>query len=186
MASSTLETNTEKSSATPQVNKTATGLKRPTTALTQRPTAAQTVSVGSSSSKPSAPSITGVVKAKALASGLRKPTEAKNSFVEPAKEKEEIEVEQVKKTPVKLRHSIAPAGPKSADKDETDAIYNNVDPIFSSLEIRKKAGNISQAVKDPNSKAGKFFFTLKIKGPQMVISEKALYANAKEEGRVDA
>lgn len=49
-----------------------------------------------------------------------------------------------------MRHSIAPTGPKSADKDETDAIYNNVDPIFSSLDIRKKAGNISQGVKDPN------------------------------------
>ena len=49
----------------------------------------------------------------------------------------------VKKTPVKLRHSMAPPGPKSAEKDELDAIYDNPDPIFSSLEIRKKAGNIS-------------------------------------------
>lgn len=136
-------------------------MKRPTTALTQRPTTAQTASVGSSSSKPSAPSIAGVVKAKAIASQLRRPTEKKSSFIEPAKEKEEV---VVAKTPVKLRHSMAPAGPKSAEKDELDAVYNTGDPIFASMDIRKKAGNISQAVKDPNSKAGKFFFTLKIKG----------------------
>lgn len=88
----------------------------------------------------------------------------KSSLVEKSKDEFEEIQEVVKKTPVKLRHSIAPAGPKSADKDELDAIYDNPDPIFSSLEIRKKAGNISQSVKDPNSKAGKFFFTLKIKG----------------------
>jgi hypothetical protein len=102
-----------------------------------------------------------VVKAKAIASQLRRPTEKKSSFIEPAKEKEEV---VVAKTPVKLRHSMAPAGPKSAEKDELDAVYNTGDPIFASMDIRKKAGNISQAVKDPNSKAGKFFFTLKIKG----------------------
>lgn len=111
-------------------------MKRPTTALTQRPTAAQTASVGSSSAKTPAPSIAGVAKAKALASGLRKPADLKGSMVESEKDEKEI-AEVVKKTPVKLRHSMAPAGPKSADKDETDAIYNNVDPIFSSLDIRK-------------------------------------------------
>jgi len=111
----------------------------------------------------------------------------KGSLVEKSKDDvvEELS-EVVKKTPVKLRHSIAPAGPKSAEKDELDAIYDNPDPILSSLEIRKKAGNISQSVKDPNSKSGKFFFTLRIKGPQLVMSEKAIYNNAKEEGRVDA
>ena len=87
-ASSNLDYGIEKV-PTPQVNKT-TGLKRPTTAFTQRPTAAQTASVGSSSSKASAtPSIQGVVKAKALASGIRKPSEMKSSLVD--KPKEEIE-----------------------------------------------------------------------------------------------
>lgn len=148
---STLEDGIKKEVAetqrTPMANKT--GIKRPTTAMntgiSARPQTAQahTVSVGSSSSKMgTAPSLSAIAKAKDVASRLRKPSEMKNSVVEKKDEVNEIE-EVVKKTPVKLRHSIAPAGPKSAEKDELDSIYDNIDPIFSSLDIRKKAGNIS-------------------------------------------
>jgi hypothetical protein len=60
----------------------------------------------------------------------------------------------------------APSTPliKSALKDEVDEIYKNEDPIDVSLEIRKKSGNISNQVADKNAKAGKFFFTIRIKG----------------------
>ena len=102
------------------------------------------MSVGSSSSKIQAPSsIHAIAKAKEVASRLRKPSEMKNSVVSQGKDEVNDLEEVVKKTPVKLRHSIAPAGPKSAEKDELDAIYDNPDPIFSSLDIRKKAGNVT-------------------------------------------
>lgn len=51
--------------------------------------------------------------------------------------------ENFRKTPVKLRHSIAPVGPKSAEIDEVDPIYGKPDPIGSSLETRKKAGAVT-------------------------------------------
>jgi hypothetical protein len=38
---------------------------------------------------------------------------------------------------------VAPAGPKSAETDELDEIYNEEDPIDTSVGIRKKAGNIT-------------------------------------------
>lgn len=58
-------------------------------------------------------------------------------------------------------------GPKSSEVDETDDIYKNVDPIGSSLDIRKnKGGHITNSVPDKNTKSGKFFFTLRHKGPQ--------------------
>lgn len=56
------------------------------------------------------------------------------------------------------------AGPKSAETDDLDDIYKEVDPIEASLNKRKKAGAIAQVVPDKNSKQGKFFFTLKMKG----------------------
>ena len=52
--------------------------------------------------------------------------------------------ENFKKAPaVKLRHSMAPAGPKSAEIDEIDPIYSKADPIGVSLETRKKSGSIT-------------------------------------------
>jgi hypothetical protein len=78
----------------------------------------------------------------------------------------------LKKTPVKLRHSLAPAGAKSAATDELDDIYKKDDPIGSSLDTRKKTGgHVTNTVADKNSKAGKFFFTLRLKGPACEITE---------------
>ena len=47
-----------------------------------------------------------------------------------------------KATPKRVSNAI-PAGPKSAETDEVDAIYSEEDPIESSIGIRKKAGNIT-------------------------------------------
>ena len=44
---------------------------------------------------------------------------------------------------VKLRHSMAPTGPKSAEIDEIDPIYKKADPIGISIETRKKAGALT-------------------------------------------
>jgi hypothetical protein len=44
---------------------------------------------------------------------------------------------------VKLRHSMAPTGPKSAEIDEIDPIYKKTDPIGISIETRKKAGALT-------------------------------------------
>ena len=90
-----------------------------------------------------------------------------------------------RKAPAKLRHSIAPAGPKSAEIDEVDPIYGKADPVGSSLETRKKAGAVTYMVPDKNSKQGKFFFTLRLKGGAIPISEEAKNNLAKIEGRVD-
>jgi 5-methylcytosine-specific restriction endonuclease McrBC GTP-binding regulatory subunit McrB len=40
-------------------------------------------------------------------------------------------------------------------------------------------------VQDKNSKSGKYFFTLKLKGDKLVISDKAKWNNAKELGQLD-
>jgi len=56
--------------------------------------------------------------------------------------------------------------------DEIDDIYKEKDPIAVSLEKRKKAGAITTIVPDKNSKAGKYFFTLKSTG-QPAIAEEA-------------
>ena len=80
----------------------------------------------------------------------------------------------MKKTPMKLRHSIAPPKAASVEIDEVDEIYKNPDPIGSSLDIRTKVGgHIVNSVPDKNSKAGKFFFTLRLKGPSIQFSEEA-------------
>lgn len=63
------------------------------------------------------------------------------------------------------------SGPKSVDVDEIDEIYKETDPIEASLNKRKKAGAIAQVVPDKNSKQGKFFFTLKLKGDAPQITE---------------
>ena len=93
--------------------------------------------------------------------------------------------ENFRKAPAKLRHSIAPAGPKSAEVDEVDPIYGQADPVASSLETRKKAGAVTYVVPDKNSKQGKYFFTLRLKGGPIAISEEAKHNFAKLEGKVD-
>ena len=86
------------------------------------------------------------MKAKSKFNSLRKPTEVVQSFGEQLKKDEVDEFTELadnfKKTPVKLRHSIAPMGPKSAEFDEVDPIYEKPDPIGSSIDIRKKAGSV--------------------------------------------
>ena len=64
-----------------------------------------------------------------------------------------------------------PIGPKSIEKDEVDEIYKQKDPIEASLGLRTKGGSIQTVVSDKNSKAGKFFFTLKSKGASVKISD---------------
>ena len=67
-----------------------------------------------------------------------------------------------------------------------DEIYKNPDPISISVDSRKKAGSLTSQVPDKNAKSGKFFFTMKFKGPQVVFSEKAILNNARMEGKVNA
>jgi len=66
-----------------------------------------------------------------------------------------------------------------------DDIYKNEDPIGVSIEKRKKAGTITSTVADKNSKQGKYFFTLKVVGEPVKISEEAKLNNAKETGKLD-
>ena len=60
------------------------------------------------------------------------------------------------------------AGPKSSDKDELDDIYKTEDPIEVTMKKRVKEGSIISRVKE-ETKQGKFFFTLKLKGAQPVL-----------------
>lgn len=70
-----------------------------------------------------------------------------------------------------------PVGPVSAAKDEVDEIYKEEDPIETSIGIRKKGGSLQTVVPDKNAKVGKFFFTLKTKGPEVKISKEATRAS---------
>ena len=56
------------------------------------------------------------------------------------------------------------------DKDEVDDIYKNEDPIEVSMKKRVKEGTLTSTVKE-ETKQGKFFFTLKLKGAQPVLKE---------------
>ena len=60
------------------------------------------------------------------------------------------------------------AGPKSSDKDEVDDIYKSEDPIEVTIKKRVKEGTKTSTVKE-ETKQGKFFFTLKLKGAQPVL-----------------
>ena len=53
------------------------------------------------------------------------------------------------------------------------------------MDKRKKAGQPTSVVPDKNSKNGKFFFTLKLKGDKPPITEKAIWANYREMGMLD-
>lgn len=59
-----------------------------------------------------------------------------------------------------------PTGPKSTEKDEVDEIYNNEDPIGATTDKRKEKGSIMEHVTGTQSRQGKFFFSLKLKGGQ--------------------
>jgi len=48
----------------------------------------------------------------------------------------------VNKTPSRRATASMPTGPKSSEVDEIDEIYSAVDPIESSIEIRKKGGSL--------------------------------------------
>lgn len=100
--------------------------------------------------------------------------------------KDAISKQTASKDIAKPRKSLAPTGPVSAANDEVDEIYKEEDPIESSINIRKKSGNIMNNVPDKNAKAGKFFFTLKVKGDPVKITEAAKKNVAIAEGRVDA
>ena len=76
----------------------------------------------------------------------------------------------VNKTPSRRATVSMPTGPKSSEVDELDEIYSAVDPIESSIEIRKKGGSLQTVVADKNAKVGKFFFTMKTKGAEVKIS----------------
>lgn len=91
----------------------------------------------------------------------------------------------VQKTNKRISNA-GPPGPKSAEVDEVDEIYKEEDPIGVSIDIRKKAGNISSTVAEKNSKSGKFFFTLRSKGDAIPITDHARKAVAIAEGKTDA
>mmetsp|Transcript_9365 Transcript_9365/g.14221 ORF Transcript_9365/g.14221 Transcript_9365/m.14221 type:complete len:343 (+) Transcript_9365:263-1291(+) len=118
-------------------------------------------------------------KARPGASGIKAPSEIK---APPARTRTLEEVKKSAPTPVKQRTSLLPTV-KSLDKDEMDDIYKNNDPIAVSLDTRKKSGAISTVVPNKNSKQGKFFFTLKVKGEQIKVSEEAKRNNARETGK---
>jgi hypothetical protein len=77
--------------------------------------------------------------------GLKKPSDVqKPDIASKLKEKLQNGVKEavVKATPKRIS-AVVPAGPKSAETDELDAIYSEEDPIDSSIGLRKKAGNIT-------------------------------------------
>ena len=86
-----------------------------------------------------------------------------------------LKTDMAKATPSK--RIVQPPGPVSAEKDEIDEIYKAEDPIETSIEIRKKGGALQTVVPDKNAKVGKFFFTLKTKGPEVKITQEALKAS---------
>lgn len=76
------------------------------------------------------------------------------------------------RTPLK-RNVVGNSGPVSIQTDQVDEIYKAEDPIESSISIRKKGGALQTVVADKNAFVGKFFFTLKTKGTEVKISDKA-------------
>ena len=99
--------------------------------------------------------------------GMKLPSEMK-----PTPMKSRPMEEEKKGTPGPLRtRNTLPVGPKSTEKDEVDDIYKESDPIGVSLAKRKKAGTFTSVVADKNSKQGKFFFTLKVKGNAVAVTE---------------
>lgn len=139
------------------------GLKRPATGLTQAKKP-DTNNDSTNATRTPAPT-------KSRIGGLKPPS----SIQKPSKleeKKEEDKKEPVKPSPAKpLRNSAMPSGPKSAATDEVDDIYKENDPIGVSTEKRRGAGALTAVVPDKNSKSGKFFFALKVKGPSIVISD---------------
>jgi hypothetical protein len=86
------------------------------------------------------------------------------------------------KSPSKPLRASAHTGPKSAATDEVDDIFKLEDPVEASIEMRKKAGSLTSTVDNKNSKQSKFFFSLKVVGEPVKITEEAKYNNAKELG----
>ena len=89
-----------------------------------------------------------------------------------------VKTDMAKATPSKrVNLTSQPPGPVSAEKDEVDEIYKCEDPIETSIGIRKKGGSLQTVVPDKNAKVGKFFFTLRTKGPEVKITQEALKAS---------
>ena len=181
-----------------QMSSTAnSGLKRPTTAAATRPTPGTTSRLGAArqsvqdpmnkSTMSSTSANSSTITPARTRPGLKKPSDVqKPDIASKLKDKLQNGVKETMTKATPKRTSVAPAGPKSAETDELDSIYNEEDPIDSSIGIRKKAGNITQTVADKNSKHGKFFFTLRTAGEPVKISEEAIKAVAIAEGRTDA
>ena len=58
-----------------------------------------------------------------------------------------------------LPASAVPAGPKSAETDVKDAIYDEEDPIGITVDARKKAGSLTSTV--PSKNKSSYFYSLK-------------------------
>lgn len=149
------------------------GLKRPTGAFGAK----QSVSGAAAKAADSRPS-TGIG-----GGGLKRPTDVKSSAASAAQSKKEA-ASSVSSPSKVARSSMNATGPVSAAKDETDAIYNNADPIDVSLSKRLNDGGSKIAqVPDKNNKQGKYFFTLKQKG-DVPISDQAKKNVAKLDNKV--
>ena len=135
------------------------GLKRPTTAATP-----MTSRTKADTKTPATPT-----PVKTRPGGLRPPSDVKKIDLQ-SKLKDSVKDKLVQGVQSKMqtaskRSSVAmPPGPVSAATDELDDIYKEEDPIEVQIGNRKKAGAITNQVPDKNSKSGKYFFTLKIKG----------------------
>ena len=158
-------------------SKVSTGLKRPTAALASKKDVSSSVAKGSFiEGKPSTASNVG---------GLKKPSDVKaapsSAAASAKKESASLHASPVKAARSSLNH---PPGPVSASKDVKDTIYDNNDPLDVSLTKRVKEGGtkISQ-VPDKNNTQGKFFFSLKLKGEPIAISDQAKMNVAKLENR---
>ena len=62
------------------------------------------------------------------------------------------------------RRSTVTSGPVSAQTDTVDEIYSCKDPIGMSLKKRTDAGTVHSVVPNKDSKQGKFFFKIRLKG----------------------
>ena len=54
------------------------------------------------------------------------------------------------------------------------------------MEKRKRAGVVTAVVPDKDSKHGKYFFSLRVTGEAVTITEGAKMAKLREEGRLDS
>ena len=84
------------------------------------------------------------------------------------------------------RRGTLPSGPKSAESDTVDEIYQFKDPVGVSLKKRTDAGTIHSVVANKDSTQGKFFFKIRLKGEPPKITEAAIRNKAQEEGKTDA